>query len=581
MKDSLYAFVAFLCLYTGSVFAQDGGYPPIGEPPVVSEQQSPVPEPSDPNARIVSEQEFYFYDDNKMRIPLILSRKAVVRFFAEKPGEGKAAYLKRYAPVELESIFSVYPRAEYALGYLPTIDTMTMVRTIKKLSADQELEVAPVFVVDGMEAVVDGVYLETVTPMSRDAVSAALKKVFGNDAMIHEITPEGSVWHISFKRLFFLNDKRLPLHVLSLANFLERSTKLFWVKRAYPKFAFLRDPVVATLAVFPATGTVGEERVATLSIRMFGKTAADVVIDENSIPEFMQGKFVPLAGGNPPQAAFRDEARKPPVKGLRKQVGPNEWSIEHQYTFGLYAPEPEWVISGLSILYEYKKAKKIAMVPPVTFFVRAHLDEKFALSDIPEAYLMPALGFSGIAPAIPAAKNEWFDPLAQVLGGRERLSLSLLSIASVAALVALSLGVVLIMRHRANIRSLRPLHHVWSTEELRDVLRGSETIEDQEDAYRLLHNALSLVLHQRFPEIPERNATFQHVKELAGGLCAIFPEDTERSLDLEELFEDLEQRHAPGFLDNSADQLRVHRASISARIVALREILYRSEGGGG
>lgn len=554
----------------------DGAYTP---PPAVESPKTP--EEHDPeNARIVSQQEFYFYDGNKLRIPLMLSRKAVVRFSSEKSAEEKKGYLKKYSPTELEAISGVYPRAEYALGYLPIVDVKTMVGTIRKLSADPALEVAPVFIVDGMEAVVDGIYLETVTPMSRNAVLAAIKNVFGGDAMIHEVTPEGGVWHVSLKRLFFLGEKNLPLHALSLANFLERSTKLFWVKRAYPKFAFLRDPVIASVAVTPVTGTVGEERMVTLSIRVFGKTADEVVIDEGGIPEFMQGKFVPLSNDKPPMASFFD-VRKTFTKEARRQIGPNEWYIEHRYTLGLYAPEQEWTISGIEFPYEYKGKKMSAKVSPVTFFVRAHLDDKYQLSDIPEAYLMPTLGVPDVLPKAPEAKAEWFDPLARTIGGRGHLLLASLLVGIIGTLALFTLLALYVRERMALAEASRPKRRVWSAGELDLVLGKSEIVEDSQIAYRQLHDALSTLLSQRFPEIPMRNATFQHVKELAGGVPELFSASTGQSPDLEELFEDLERRHAPGFLDSPRELLRSNQASIGLRIRQLAEVLRKSEGGGG
>lgn len=583
MKLKSLAFMATFVVgcFFQPAFGQDEYGDGYGFPPAV--ESSKTPEESDPeNARIVSQQEFYFYGDNKLRIPLTLSRKAVVRFSVEKNKkntEEKKEYLKKYSPIELESISGVYPRAEYVLGYLPIIDVKTMVGTIKKLSADKALEVAPVFIVDGMDAVVDGIYLETVTPMSRGSVLAAIKNVFGGDAMIHEITPEGGVWHISFKPLFFLGDKNLPLHTLSLANFLERSPKLFWVKHAYPKFALLRDPVIASIAVTPVTGTVGEERTITLSIRIFGKTADEVVVDEKSIPDLKQGKFIPLFDGKPPQDLFFD-VRKTFAKEARRQVGPNEWYIERKYNIGLYAPETEWTIAGVEFAYKYKDKKMSARVSPVTFFVRPHLDDKYKLSDIPMAYLMPTLVFSSAPPLLSAAKDEWFDPLARMIGGHERLSLVAL-LAGIMSTLALFTFLALYVRERiAMAEAGRPKCRVWSAIELDLVLGKSETTEDSQVAYRQLHDALSTLLHQRFPEVPTRNATFQHLKELADGVPAMFSAGTEQFPDLEELFEDLERRHAPGFLDIPRELLQSNLASIKARIRQLADVLRKSEGGG-
>jgi hypothetical protein len=579
MKNLLCIF-ASLCLLAGGVFAQEE--PGVSSQTPQVEDQSVSVVLSEPNARIVSEQEFYFYNSNKMRVPLPVSQKAMVRFASvQKTGDEKTAYLKKYSPIEIESITAFYPRAEYTLGYLPTVDMKTMVGTIKKLSADQALEVAPVFIVDGMEAVVDGIYIETATPMSRETIMSAIKNAFGSDAMIHEITPVGGLWHVSLRRLFFLGEKGLPLHALSLANFLSTSNKIVWVKRAYPKFAFLRAPLVASVAVTPMSGTVGETRTIVLAIRIFGKNESEVVIDETGIPEFAQGNFTILADGKPPQSSFWDSVKLPPVKEARRQVGPNEWYVEHRYTIGLYAPEAEWVISGLNIPYVYKGKKETAEVAPVTFFVRPHLDEQFALMDIHAAYLLPELVFPGIAPVLPPAPAVWFDPVAGVIGGRGNLEASAWVLGVLMTALALFFFWIPIRRARveAKRRSTRP--HMWNAVELAEVLDATQKQNDPMIACAEIHDVVSTLLHQCFPDMPARHATFQQFKELQGKAeyQSLLARLDETFPDIEGLFESLELRQAPGFSGNTTEELGAHRDALIARVQLLGELLRTTKGG--
>jgi len=185
-----------------------------------------------PQERVVSRDEFYYYDENKLRRPLNLSRSVAVRFPTWKPLGEREQYLKQFGPLEVRQIAQLYSRVEFALDYMPTLSQDARAATIKRLAAEQDIEVAPIFTVDGMDAVVDGIYLQTVTPMSRETIVRALGKYFGSGIGIHEVTPEGDVWHVSFTRLFFLDSEKLPLTVLSVANLMQASDALPWVKRA-------------------------------------------------------------------------------------------------------------------------------------------------------------------------------------------------------------------------------------------------------------------------------------------------------------------------------------------------------------
>ena len=517
---------------------------------------------------VVSRSEFYYYDNNKLRKPLQLSRSVALRLLDQKPVEERDRYLKQLGSVTVREIGQLYPRAHFALDYMPTQNQDARVATIKRLAADPSIEVAPIFTVDGMDAVVDGIYLQTVTPMSRETVVRALEKYFGNGIGIHEVTPAAGLWHISFRRLFFLNGEKLPLHVLSLANLLQSSDALPWVKRAYPKFAFLTTPVIASISVYPMSGTVGEERTVVLGFRVFGRTSNDVVIDDTDIPEFRQGKLVPLFVGKPPQESFI-EVIKGPVKEKLRQVGPNEWYFEHRYTFFLGAPESEWVFPMFTIPYMYRGERKQMTIPSMTFFIRPHLDAGYALQDIPQALTLPVKEFPGFTQAEPTPIHAWFDPVADVIGGRKWFEVVAKVVFGSSTLIALVCFIVLAIHIASRQRAAGARRGVAGMR-LAELLKQAELTQDNRESSQAYHGILSEVFHAWDPKFPKHTVTYQHVKDRLSGIHAgEFLKHLESTIGLEDMFEEIESRNDASFGARDENELKALGTSLRLKIEKL------------
>ncbi|HEY4519449.1 MAG TPA: hypothetical protein VJH33_00220 [Candidatus Paceibacterota bacterium] len=531
------AFCALaLALSSGSGMAQT-------TPPETRVATTPVKQ------RIISREEFYYFSANGLRMPLRLAPSVVVRFRGQKTVTS-IKHLERYAPLAIKDIQSTSSGAEFALEFIPGQDASDMVRILQRIAADATLDSAPVFIVDGMEAVVDGMYIQTTTPMAGNTVKAALEELFGEDMALREITPENGTWHVSFKNMFFLGDKKIPLHALSLAN-LTNTSNAVWVKRAYPKFAFLHAPVIATVSVTPVSGTVGEKRTVTLGVRIFGKEG-DVVIETTDIPELMQGTFAPVALGKLPQTSFWEVSDL--QKSERRQVGPNEWYLEHRYTMGLYAPETEWSIPSFQIPYQYKGIPRVASVRATTFFVRPHIDERYKLEDMPEAYLFPTIKPQKNPRALPSPEHAWFDVIAKPLGGRKALkSVLWVSIAASGILIALALT-ELGVRIAPRMFSGTPDTYKIRLEELYEKARKEKGAVL---AMQYLHDALSHILHAYDSRFPENNVTYQDVKKLLEtheNKKAYFIFTPEGGF--EKLFEHIESRNARGFAKQDSVVLR-------------------------
>jgi hypothetical protein len=531
-----------------------------------------VPAVGTPQERIVSREEFYYYDANKLRIPLNLSRSVAVRFRTTKTADEKAQFLKDLSPTSVREIAPLYARTEFALDFMPTQNQDARTATFKKLSAVQDIEATPIFTVDGMDAVTDGIYLQTVTPMSRDTVAAALQKYFGNVG-IQEITPEGNVWHVTFTSLFFLDGERLSLTVLSIANLIQTSDAFVWVKRAYPKFAFLNQPVIPSLSVYPLSGTVGEQRTVVVGFRIFGKTSSDVVIDESDIPEFLQGSFVPKANDKPPQTSFVEAIGAVQKEDLR-QVGPNEWYFEHRYTFGLYAPEPDWVFPSFKIPYTYRGVRKEMELPVTTFFVRPHLDSKNQIADIPSAFQIPLPNFLGLKALPPIDTTAWFDPLAARIGGRKNVVMaSEVMLGSSAVMAFAFIGVL----------AFRGFSRAWPRRERRGItqvrlaalLKSAEEEPNNRKSLQAYHKALSEVFHSWDPQFSRGNLTYQDVRSRLGSLVGRgdLIAHLERSVGLEELFDEIESRNDPAFDFRDENDLKALGTNLRLKIEKLAEEL--------
>lgn len=456
----------------------------------------------------VSPQEFYYFDTSGLRVPLKLSRVITVRFRnPTKNPDDKQTLLKQYAPLTIQDISSIYSGAEFALEYPVSTSQANFIKTIERMSADPEIEIAPAFMVDGIPALVAGLYVETAAPISAQTIQSALEKKFGNN-LLNSIIPAGSAWHLSLKQFFFLENDAMQLHALSFANLLSKSETFWWVKRVYPRFVFLHEPVIAKVSVSPVSGTVGEERTVTLVLRIFAEKASDVEIADMDIPEFYQGNFIPMSQGKPPQASFIDPARGVEKKP-RVQIGPNEWRIEHQYRFGMYAPEGEWLITGVVIPYMYKGEQRQLKVEPVTFLVRPHLDRKYRLTDIPAAFPISPPALPGFTFAEPVATTAWFDPFARVVGGRTELTQILYVLALITIVTTIVCGVTMVGR----LFFARSKEHIFTAEDLPALFKHAHTLESPAEALRFYHEVLSQAFHAWDASFPRRNVAFQDIKD--------------------------------------------------------------------
>ena len=241
--------------------------------------------------------------------------------------------------------------------------------------------------------------------------------------------------------------------------------------------------------------------------------------------------------------------------------------IVHQYSFELYAPEPEWTIDDVTIPYLYKGKKLLARAPTVTFFVRPHLTEEYKLSDFPGAYSFPPGLVPNSAPTPSIMPLQWFTPLAQLMGGLTTMKYVVITMMSAMMFGLLFVGFVLARSMRANGQRRKVHIVVWSDDDVLRELERANSATLPRDILSKMHDVLSMMLHQYVSEISERNATFQQWKEhVVYGenhpniSTSIAPDD------VAELFDMLEQRNDRNFSGNDKVNLGNHVAEVASRI---------------
>src|SRR5258708_40001970 len=70
-----------------------------------------IPEIRAVQERVVSRDEFYYYDENKLRKPLTLSRSVAIKLRVSKTPDQKAQFLKGLGSLTVREIGQLYPRA--------------------------------------------------------------------------------------------------------------------------------------------------------------------------------------------------------------------------------------------------------------------------------------------------------------------------------------------------------------------------------------------------------------------------------------------------------------------------------------
>lgn len=484
--------------------------------------------------------DLFFYDEAGLAKRLLIAPKIAVEFDQSLSLEAQNSLLAKL-PMTSQSRD---PKNKFLIFAQFPSDTTTedLLGFVNQLSAKKGVKAAPVFIVDNIEAVIEGFVVEPKITISHQALQERIGR-FG-EIDFREILPHGA------KMAVFINKVKPPLNVLKLVNLVHNDP---WVKQAYPRFLFLHDPIIAELYIDPISGTVGELRKAKLVIRMFDPA---ITLDEARLPNFGEGIFMPLIGDQPHATQ--------PAEYFFKVLADSENRIRHKeerrddrsrimiYTWlfkmhDLGNQNGAWTIPEQIISYQKNGAPGEVKSNPVKMIVTPLVGD-LKIDDMPPPRILPLPQKKlEIAPevALPAAPSYWYErwgvnPLT-ASWYNYRLSAGF----GAFALVIFAFLIAPAVRRRAVAR--RKLERFLI--ELDIMCKEAVT----ELSYQKLSLALFRVLSAAFPGKLPPHPTLKLIED-----------DTEvqRALDpvresVRALFAGLEERHKPGFAPNleSAQQL--------------------------
>ncbi|MBI2048374.1 MAG: hypothetical protein HYT30_00385 [Parcubacteria group bacterium] len=514
-------------------------------------------------AAVLSSGDMYFYEDEGKKVPLILAPKIVLRF-----GDiSKREKILKGISGSIGWRETLAPDSEVVVSFFPTISAEDLLERTRDVFKSGAADVAPVFILENREAVVEGVFILPTTAVSAPFIKASITKLFG-DIQIHQFSPKESGWIVTFPKLFFLEGSKDPLHVLLFANLLASNESMTWKKRVRPNFRFLSDAVSAEMKVEPGTGTVGEERVLSLSLLL---SDAGVTLDERLIRDLGEGDFIPKAGSIVPPPSFFKVVSKRMREEKQESYGRR---ITFSWRFTLFAPEKEWGISQLKIPYtDGANSPREIAVEKVTFSLLPHTDTSLSFPDLPRAKLIPLpfgeekeplLNVSSGAPA------HFLDGFVKKTGGDAHTKRNTFFV-FLAALAALFFWGGYQGTKRAR-EGNAPAGFVsrFKVEEIEKVAKEACTLP-QKEAFRVLSGEVAKILHLASSELNAQDFSLEAVKRLVsdGGEGAVFfPK--EALLHLEKLNGFAELRFSADFSSLPREE---EKASFAESIVRFAELL--------
>lgn len=284
--------------------------------------------------------DFYQYEDGAVK-RLEMAPKIYLRFIMEFHPEAREKFINELAPLSRGQVKG--DGSALVLGFDESIPLAEIVRKINKAHTPTVVEARPVFWVNNIEAVADGVVVEPKTPLTELELRNRIARFGAFEILKSEA--DGGGW------IFFTDGIAPPLNLFILTNLIHKDA---WVKRARLHFRYLHDPIVSEFRVEPISGTVGEPRKFIWTIRIFDPK---IKLNEQMLPSFGEGRFMPIqlvpAQYGPPVITppahylFRAGKRErfPDVVGKRSRTITFVWHFAH-YALG------EWTVGPQSVAYE-------------------------------------------------------------------------------------------------------------------------------------------------------------------------------------------------------------------------------------
>ena len=337
-------------------------------------------------------QHFFYHDERNIIEQMQLAPKVGMRFMHDISEDEQNAFLAMFAftsktkdPKDTSRLF---------LEFAPRTSPHDMQKILNEIASSDIAEATPVFLINNVEAIVEGIVIQPKTILFAVEIAGRIKR-FG-EFILGVPTLQQDEW------IFPVTAVKPPLNLFILINLVHEDD---WVKRAYPLFRYLHDPIVSSMAITPVSGTIGEPRVLRWTIHIFDPRIA---VDERLLPEFGKGTFLPTFDNkSAPSYLFTLVSEREKSEGAQHRGT----EFTYAWTFRQYGIG-EWTIVPQPLPYAIDGNQHKIDTRPATFVVTS-LVGQLKIDDMPAPGILqvPFVNLpAGInARLLPDLPVYWFD----------------------------------------------------------------------------------------------------------------------------------------------------------------------------
>ena len=464
---------------------------------------------------------FSYHDKQKIMQQMRLAPKVGVRFVHEVSEDEQKEFFAKFSftakakdPKDDSRIF---------LEFAPRM-RQDEIKSILGVITDSDIaEATPVVLINGIEAIVEGMVIQPKIILSPDNIQQRIKR-FGEFTVGAPILQQDEL-------VFQVTMVKPPLNIFILINLIHEDD---WVRRAYPLFRYLHDPIVSTITITPPSGTIAEPRTLRWTIHIYDPR---ITFDEKLLPEFGKGTFLPTINGKS-AASYLFSVMSEREKSERE----DNRGKEIMYSW----PFKEYWIGELTIVpqpfsYEIDGSPNKMFTTAATFVVTSLIGQ-LKIDDMPFPRVLPipaAVQPVGINTAsLPAVPVYWFDRFfSDVLSVVFYVRLIMFACLGTLSALGFSHGVML-MKYRRTQKAAK--------EQFRLCINQFCTQAWTQCSYVPLYDAVSAILTKVFPDLPKHPL----LKDIAIIEHAL---TTQMRVVLNGLFSEFDKMYAKDFVAKTGD----------------------------
>lgn len=496
--------------------------------------------------------DLYYYDNKDTIVQLELIPKLFVRFTKELTAEERISFFSEFSPIAQK--LEPGDPLSFILDFQNSAKPSSILNMANKMNSSGLAVASPVFLIENIEAIIEGIKVEPKIVLTADRLYERMKKY--GDFLSRKTEYENGAW------VFLIDEVKPPLNLLVFTNLIKNDS---WVRRAYPRFKFLHDSITASITVGPVSGTVSETRIVTLTIKIFDP---EIVLLENDLPEFGSGLFMPIQGDlsipstikYPPSYLFGLVGE--PTKSLVKNKNRSQVYEVYQ-KFNFYALG-EWTIHHQPVSYTKNGITKEIMSSGFTLIVNSQIGN-LKITDMP--FPRPLIHISKPSKIntelIPLdIPSYWFDawmPKNAYMVIQYARIISLLLI----MLFVVMLAVLIMSKIRETNRKTVLRRSIIN--EIREILDRAKTHKSYTD----YNEALSRILKGMAPSLP-LHPTWKDIEENDDILKVLNPEWREL---VRQTLVELDRRHMRNFEPLSGELIRIDEDIREIFCMALRNFV--------